>query len=50
MATGANEFPLPYMERMTASGPEKVFTITPQYVKDMVANIVRDQDLSRYIL
>ncbi len=42
--------PLPYMERMTASGPEKVFTITPQYVKDMVANIVRDQDLSRYIL
>ncbi len=37
-------------ERMTASGPEKVFTITPDYVKQMVATIVKDQDLSRYIL
>jgi ATP-dependent HslUV protease ATP-binding subunit HslU len=42
--------PLPYAERMTASGPEKVFLITDQYVKDMVAAIVRDNDLSRYIL
>jgi ATP-dependent HslUV protease ATP-binding subunit HslU len=42
--------PLPYQERMTASGPEKVFTITPEYVKQMVATIVKDQDLSRYIL
>ncbi len=42
--------PLPYQERMTASGPEKVFTITPDYVKQMVATIVKDQDLSRYIL
>src|SRR5579862_5669237 len=42
--------PLPYSERMTASGPEKVFTITPDYVKQMVATIVKDQDLSRYIL
>jgi ATP-dependent HslUV protease ATP-binding subunit HslU len=49
---GANESiaPLPYAERMTASGPEKVFTITPEYVKVMVASIVRDNDLSRYIL
>jgi len=49
---GANEAiaPLPYQERMTASGPEKVFTITPEYVKQMVASIVRDNDLSRYIL
>src|SRR4051812_18667361 len=49
---GANESiaPLPYAERMTASGPEKVFTITPDYVKVMVASIVRDNDLSRYIL
>ena len=49
---GANEAsaPLPYAERMTASGPEKVFTITPEYVKQMVASIVRDNDLSRYIL
>ena len=42
--------PLPYQERMTASGPEKLFTITPDYVKQMVATIVKDQDLSRYIL
>ncbi len=42
--------PLPYSERMTASGPDKVFLITDQYVKDMVAAIVRDNDLSRYIL
>jgi ATP-dependent HslUV protease ATP-binding subunit HslU len=42
--------PLPYTERMTASGPDKVFLITDQYVKDMVAAIVRDNDLSRYIL
>ncbi len=42
--------PLPYQERITASGPEKVFTITAEYVKQMVASIVRDHDLSRYIL
>jgi len=42
--------PLPYEERMTASGPEKVFLIDDGYVKQMVASIVRDQDLSRYIL
>ncbi len=42
--------PLPYAERITASGPEKVFTITPEYVRQMVATIVKDQDLSRYIL
>ena len=42
--------PLPYQERTTASGPEKVFTITSEYVRQMVATIVKDQDLSRYIL
>jgi ATP-dependent HslUV protease ATP-binding subunit HslU len=42
--------PLPFSERMTASGPDKVFLITDAYVKQMVASIVRDQDLSRYIL
>jgi ATP-dependent HslUV protease ATP-binding subunit HslU len=42
--------PLPYEERMNASGPEKVFLIDDAYVKQMVASIVRDQDLSRYIL
>src|SRR5579863_3468818 len=49
---GANEAsgPLPYHERMTASGPEKVFLITSDYVKQMVASVVKDNDLSRYIL
>ena len=42
--------PLPYEERVTASGPEKVFLIDAEYVKQMVASIVKDQDLSRYIL
>jgi len=42
--------PLPYQERMTASGPEKVFLIDAEYVQAMVASIVKDQDLSRYIL
>jgi ATP-dependent HslUV protease ATP-binding subunit HslU len=49
---GANEAlgPLPYSERITASGPEKVFTISPEYVRQMVAAVVKDNDLSRYIL
>ncbi|MGA3372789.1 MAG: ATP-dependent protease ATPase subunit HslU [Terracidiphilus sp.] len=42
--------PLPYEERTTASGTEKVFPIDAEYVKKMVASIVKDQDLSRYIL
>jgi len=42
--------PLPYSERMTKTGPEKLFLITDEYVKQMVASIVRDNDLSRYIL
>jgi len=42
--------PLPYEERITVSGPEKVFLINAEYVKQMVASVVRDQDLSRYIL
>jgi ATP-dependent HslUV protease ATP-binding subunit HslU len=42
--------PLPYEERVTATGPEKVFHIDAAYVKQMVASIVKDQDLSRYIL
>jgi ATP-dependent HslUV protease ATP-binding subunit HslU len=41
---------LPLSERPTATGPEKVFTISDEYVKQMVASIVKDQDLSRYIL
>jgi ATP-dependent HslUV protease ATP-binding subunit HslU len=42
--------PLPYVERATAAGQEKVFLIDAEYVKQMVASIVHDQDLSRYIL
>jgi ATP-dependent HslUV protease ATP-binding subunit HslU len=43
--------PLPVSERETASGgKEKVVVIDPEYVRQMVATIVKDQDLSRYIL
>jgi ATP-dependent HslUV protease ATP-binding subunit HslU len=43
--------PLPVSERDTASGgKEKVVVIDPEYVRQMVASIVKDQDLSRYIL
>jgi ATP-dependent HslUV protease ATP-binding subunit HslU len=42
--------PLPYEEKMTASGPEKTFLINAEYVKTMVASVVKDNDLSRYIL
>src|SRR3974390_773196 len=39
--------PLPYQERMTTTGPERVFLIDDNYVRQMVASIVKDQDLSR---
>ena len=42
--------PLPYQERMTTTGPERVFLIDSNYVRLMVASVVKDQDLSRYIL
>ncbi|WP_446745542.1 ATP-dependent protease ATPase subunit HslU [Silvibacterium acidisoli] len=42
--------PLPVSERQTEKGTEKVVTIDPEYVRQMVANIVKDQDLSKYIL
>ena len=43
--------PLPVSERETANGgKEKVVVIDPEYVRQMVATIVKDQDLSRYIL
>jgi ATP-dependent HslUV protease ATP-binding subunit HslU len=45
--------PLPYQER-PITGPEnateKVFSIDAAYVQQMVADVVKDQDLSRYIL
>jgi len=42
--------PLPVIERETANGSEKVVVIDPEYVRQMVAGIVKNQDLSRYIL
>jgi ATP-dependent HslUV protease ATP-binding subunit HslU len=42
--------PLPIIERETASGREKVAIIDPEYVRQMVSSIVKDHDLSRYIL
>jgi ATP-dependent HslUV protease ATP-binding subunit HslU len=42
--------PLPYEERTTPAGTEKVFLIGAEYVQQMVASVVKDQDLSRYIL
>ena len=42
--------PLPVIERETANGREKVMVIDPEYVRQMVADIVKNQDLSRYIL
>jgi len=42
--------PLPVVERQTATGVEKVIVIDPEYVRQQVASIVKNQDLSRYIL
>ncbi len=42
--------PLPVIERQTANGVEKVIVVDPEYVRQQVAGIVKDQDLSRYIL
>src|SRR5215471_11103857 len=42
--------PLPVIERQTEAGTEKVIVVDPEYVRQQVASIVKDQDLSRYIL
>ncbi|CAN5775759.1 ATP-dependent protease ATPase subunit HslU [soil metagenome] len=43
--------PLPVIERKKDDGTiEKVIVVDPEYVRQQVANIVKDQDLSRYIL
>ncbi|HMG02142.1 MAG TPA: ATP-dependent protease ATPase subunit HslU [Edaphobacter sp.] len=42
--------PLPVVERETDGITEKVIVVDPEYVKQQVASIVKDQDLSRYIL
>ena len=41
---------IPLVEREGANGNEKVIAIDAAYVQHMVASIVKDQDLSRYIL
>jgi ATP-dependent HslUV protease ATP-binding subunit HslU len=41
---------LPIVERTTPTGKEKVVIIDADYVRKTVASIVKDQDLSRYIL
>jgi len=41
---------IPLVEREGPNGTEKVIAIDADYVKHMVASIVKDQDLSRYIL
>jgi ATP-dependent HslUV protease ATP-binding subunit HslU len=42
--------PLPVSEVEGPDGRERVVLIDPEYVRAMVASIVKDQDLSRYIL
>jgi len=43
--------PLPVIERRKEDGSaEKVIVVDTEYVKQQVASIVKDQDLSRYIL
>ncbi|MGO4211861.1 ATP-dependent protease ATPase subunit HslU [Terriglobus sp. 2YAB30_2] len=42
---------IPVEDRQTKAGPvEKVIVIKPEYVKEQVASIVKNEDLSRYIL
>ena len=48
-AAGAT-VPLPVSKQETENGMERVVLIDPEYVRAMVASIVKDQDLSRYIL
>jgi ATP-dependent HslUV protease ATP-binding subunit HslU len=44
------QHPLPVIERQVESGVERVVVIDPEYVRQQVAGIVKNQDLSRYIL
>ena len=48
--TPATAHPLPVLERQVDGRVERVVVIDPEYVRQQVANIVRNQDLSRYIL
>jgi ATP-dependent HslUV protease ATP-binding subunit HslU len=44
------QHPLPVIERKIEGGVERVVVIDPEYVRQQVATIVKNQDLSRYIL
>jgi ATP-dependent HslUV protease ATP-binding subunit HslU len=46
----ADAHPLPVIERQVEGGVERVVVIDPEYVRQQVAAIVKNQDLSRYIL
>ncbi|AFL90393.1 ATP-dependent protease HslVU, ATPase subunit [Terriglobus roseus DSM 18391] len=48
--TEAPQHPLPVIERQVEGGVERVVVIDPEYVRQQVAAIVKNQDLSRYIL
>jgi ATP-dependent HslUV protease ATP-binding subunit HslU len=45
-----NAHPLPVLERQVEGGVERVVLIDREYVRQQVASIVKNQDLSRYIL
>ncbi len=45
-----NQSPLPVIERRTGDLVEKVVAVDAEYVRQQVASIVKNQDLSRYIL
>ena len=50
-ASEATHAPLPVIERRKEDGTiEKVIVVDPEYVRQQVAGIVKNQDLSRYIL
>ncbi len=49
--SGVASAPLPVIERRKDDGTvEKVIVVDPEYVRQQVAGIVKNQDLSRYIL
>ncbi len=49
--SGTASAPLPVIERRKDDGTtEKVIVVDPEYVRQQVAGIVKNQDLSRYIL
>ena len=49
-ADGTPMTPLPVVDRPNGVGHDRTVVIDPEYVRQMVGSIVKDQDLSRYIL